>query len=461
MRFPKLSPLFAALCFTLALNNPVSADEAGPDIVTPPLVKATPIKKARTKAPLAPHIPVMGAEQEIVMFIGEIRAIPASKIQRIAIGNGALVSTKFIEPDQMLLIAEAAGDTSLVLWKPNGDTQRYVIRVGSKDSVFAYRAAVATLSDIPSIKITPMGATVTVTGAASPSQIARINALAGRYPQLLSLVKELDVEMKKMVYMKVQILEVKKSFSEALGVTWPGSMAGPVAGFAGNLGSTNAAGASAAGLNIPLGAGGLRTYLGIASSIQSTINLAKSNGDLSILAEPELSARSGGTASFLAGGQIPIQTAGALGTANITYKDYGIKLIIKPAADENGNVIASIKTEMSQLDQSTAVGGVPGFLTRTAETEINVKSGQTMIISGIINRDMQNDITRIPGLGDLPIIGRLFRSDSFRTGRTDMMIAVTPVIVDATSTMNQERLEKGLDMKERFERNLSKKDIID
>jgi pilus assembly protein CpaC len=267
--------------------------------------------------------------------------------------------------------------------------------------------------------------------------------------------------MKKMIYMKVQILEVKKNMSEALGVTWPGAMAGPQAGFAGNFGSTNSQGAAAAGLNIPLAAGGLRTYLGIASSIQSTINLAKSNGDLSILAEPELSARSGGTASFLAGGQIPLQTAGALGTTNITYKDYGIKLIIKPAADENGNVIAAIKTEMSQLDQSTAIGGVPGFLTRTAETEINVKSGQTMIISGIINRDMQNDITRIPGLGDLPIIGRLFRSDAFRSGRTDMMIAVTPVIVDATSTMNQEKIEKSLDMKERFERNLSKKDIID
>jgi pilus assembly protein CpaC len=214
-------------------------------------------------------------------------------------------------------------------------------------------------------------------------------------------------------------------------------------------------------LNIPFPVSGMRTYLGIATSIQSVINMAKSNGDLSILAEPELSARSGGTAQFLAGGQIPIQTAGALGTTSITYKDYGIKISITPAADDKGNVIAKLRAELSQLDQSNAVAGTPGFLTRTSETEVNVKSGQTMVISGLINRDMQNDVNKVPGLGDLPVIGRLFRSDSFRGNRSDLLIAVTPVVVDPTSSMNQERIEKGLEMKERFERNLNKKDLID
>jgi pilus assembly protein CpaC len=402
--------------------------------------------------------------KELVMFVGEITTIPASKIQRIAIGNGALISTKFIDDSQMLLIAEGVGDTSLVLWSPQGEVQSYIVRVGSKDSLFAYRAAKDVLSDMVGIDIKPMGPQIAVTGSASPPQILRINALATRFPQIISMVKELDVEMKKMIYMKIQILEAKKSFSEAIGMSWPGSFAGPVAGFAGNLqGSTNPVGAAAVtpALSIPLAVTGMRTYLGIATSIQSVINLAKNNGDLTILAEPELSARSGGTAQFLAGGQIPIQTAGALGTTSITYKDYGIKITITPAADDKGNVITKLRAELSQLDQSTAVAGTPGFLTRVSETEINVKSGQTMVISGLINRDMQNDVTKVPGLGDLPIIGRLFRSDSFRGNRSDLLIAVTPVVVDPTSSMNQERIEKGLAMKERFERNLNKKDLID
>lgn len=402
--------------------------------------------------------------KELVMFVGEITTIPASKVQRIAIGNGALISTKFIDDSQMLLIAEGVGDTSLVLWSPQGEVQSYIVRVGSKDSLFAYRAAKDVLSDMVGIDIKPMGPQIAVTGSASPPQILRINALATRFPQIISMVKELDVEMKKMIYMKIQILEAKKSFSEAIGMSWPGSFAGPVAGFAGNLqGSTNPVGAAAVtpALSIPLAVTGMRTYLGIATSIQSVINLAKNNGDLTILAEPELSARSGGTAQFLAGGQIPIQTAGALGTTSITYKDYGIKITITPAADDKGNVITKLRAELSQLDQSTAVAGTPGFLTRVSETEINVKSGQTMVISGLINRDMQNDVTKVPGLGDLPIIGRLFRSDSFRGNRSDLLIAVTPVVVDPTSSMNQERIEKGLAMKERFERNLNKKDLID
>ncbi len=402
------------------------------------------------------------AAKDLVMFVGEITTIPATRVHRVAIGNGALISTKFIDDTQMLVIAEGVGDTSLVLWSPQGDVQRYTVRVGSKDSMFAFNAAKDVLGDITGIEIKPMGPQIAITGAASPQQIARITSLASRFPQLVPLVKELDVEMKKMIYMKVQILEAKKNFSEAIGMSWPGSFAGPSAAFAGNFyGSTNPTGAAAAVSTVPLNVTGLRTYLGIASTIQSVINLAKSNGDLTILAEPELSARSGGTAQFLAGGQIPIQTAGALGTTSTTYKDYGIKLSIKPAADEKGNVIAAIRAELSQLDQSTAVAGTPGFLTRSSETEINVKTGQTMVISGLINRDMQNDVTKIPGLGDLPIIGRLFRSDSFRGGRSDLLIAVTPVVVDPTSSMNQERIDKGVEMKERFERNLNKKDLID
>lgn len=456
----RLSKLLTALCLSLTVGA-VSAADAATDAASaaPPLKASKP--PTAGKAAKSSHVPVQGPEKEIVMFVGEIKSIPATKIQRVAIGNGGLVSTRFIDPGQMLLIGEAAGDTSLVLWEPNGDTQRYILRVGTKDTEFAYRAANTMLSDIPSVKIMPMGTNVVLTGSASPTQMIRITALVARYPQLMSMVKELDVEFKKMIYMKVQIMEVKKSLAEQLGVAWNPSMAGPTFAVAGSAGANSAAGLAATGANIPLNVSGLRGYLGIASTLQSVINIAKTNGDISVLAEPELSARSGGVANFLAGGQIPIQTAGALGTANVTYKDYGIKLSIKPAADDDGNVIAQIKTEMSSLDQSTAVNNVPGFLTRTAETEFNVKSGQTMVISGLINREMQQDVSRIPGLGDLPVIGRLFRSDSWRTGRTDLVIAVTPIVVDATSSVNQERIEKGLDLRERFERNLSKKDIID
>lgn len=406
--------------------------------------------------------PANGTEsQEIVMFVGEIKTLPVSKVYRVAIGNGSLLSSKFIETNELLMIAESVGDTSMVLWSPQGDVQRFIVRIGSKDSGFAYRAATSMLKDIPGIQIAPIGPNVAITGSATASQIARINAVVAKFPQLMSLVRELDIDMKRMIYMKVQIIEAKRDFSDTIGVGWPGSIAGPVLGFSGNLGSNNAVAAAAAGIALPLQIGGMRTFLGATTAIQSSINLARSRGDLQTLAEPELSARSGGTANFLAGGQVPIQTAGALGTANITYKDYGIKMTIKPAADDQGNVVASIRAEFSSLDRSSSVGNQPGFLTRSAETEINVKSGQTMVISGLVNRDIQNDLSAVPGLADIPIIGALFRSRAFRTGRTEMLIVVTPVVIDATSTINQERIEKEIGMRERMERNMDKREILE
>jgi pilus assembly protein CpaC len=238
----RLSKLLIALCLTLTAGVSSAAD-------APPLQPNKPAHSGKAgKVSKAAHVPVQGPEQELVMFVGEIKTIPATKIQRVAIGNGGLVSTRFIDPGQMLLIAEASGDTSLILWSPNGDTQRYVIRVGAKDSEFAYRAAREVLADIPSVKVIPMGTNIALTGSASPMQMSRINTLVSRYPQMLSLIKELDIEFKKMVYMKVQIMEVKTSLAQQLGVAWNTSMAGPTYGIAGNLGSQNAEGAASANL---------------------------------------------------------------------------------------------------------------------------------------------------------------------------------------------------------------------
>jgi pilus assembly protein CpaC len=134
----------------------------------------------------------------------------------------------------------------------------------------------------------------------------------------------------------------------------------------------------------------------------------------------------------------------------VTFKDYGIKLIIEPVADDKNNVTAVLKTEVSNVDNSVAVGGNPGFLTRKTDSEFNVQSGQTIVLSGLVNTDLQKDISKLAGLGDLPILGALFRSTNFRSGRTDLVIFVTPTVIDPSSTMVQERLDKAADIQEKF-----------
>lgn len=421
----------------------------------------------------------------LTMFQGEVRTMPMSKVQRVAVGNGRLLTTTVLE-NQVVLLAESAGDTGLLIWLKDGTLKKFNVRIAANDVAETVLQVRKVLSAIPGMRVERVGSHAVVSGMASKANLALITNAIGKFPQVLNMVREEDVTMRKMVYLKVQLIEFRKSAFENLGVQWQQSITGPTGGLAfdaitsggftarqSDPGLANAvpgrpAPGGLAGSADPL-LGGLLPrvsppvgYLGIATSITSRINLAVTNGDAYILATPELSTRSGGEAKFLAGGQIPIVVpASGLSAASITYKDYGIKLTIKPTADENSNVVATIQTEVSSIDPATSVQGNPGFLTRQTDSEINVKSGQTIVMSGLVNSDLSNQVDKVPWLGDLPIIGQLFRSTSFRNNRSDLVVFVTPQVFDPNATLNRERVEKGKELRERYESFIGKKGIVD
>lgn len=410
--------------------------------------------------------PAVAPATELSLYIGEVKTLPVTRIQRIAIGNGRLITTNVLEKE-LLLLGEQAGRTSMFIWTTDGKELKYVVTVVANDIADTQRRLAALLKNMPGIKVDRVAQHVVVTGNASKPDLARIASITGLFPQALNMVREEEVTMKRMVYLKLQIVEVKKALSEALGVQWDTTITGPGAGVAGDLLThrdplfripQNSPGFP----QLPLSIQSFRGYFGIATSITSKINLAVSNGDAWVLATPELSTRSGGEAKFLAGGQIPVVTpASGLSPATVTYKDYGIKLTIKPVADDKGFVSTNVSTEVSTIDNSVAVNNQPGFLTRQTDSEINVQAGQTMVISGLVNSDLARDVQRVPWLSDIPILGSLFRSTNFRNGRTDLVIFVTPTVVDPTSTINRERIDKALDMQEKFLQRLGPKGIVD
>ena len=204
-----------------------------------------------------------------------------------------------------------------------------------------------------------------------------------------------------------------------------------------------------------------RLYLGLASTLTSVINLAVSNGDAGMLAAPELATRSGGEAKFLAGGQIPLPVTNATGQVSVTFKDYGIKLNITPIVDENDVIQAKLETEVSAIDPSVSVQGIPGFTTRSTSSDINLKSGQTVVLSGLVNENMSKAVDKFPFLGDVPVMGALFRSTNFTAGRSDLVVFVTPMVVDPSSTANQQRLDKAKAMRERFQDALTDQGLVD
>jgi pilus assembly protein CpaC len=164
-----------------------------------------------------------------------------------------------------------------------------------------------------------------------------------------------------------------------------------------------------------------------------TLDLGETDGSVVTLAEPTLTALSGETATFLAGGEIPIPISQGLGAVSVDYKQYGVTLSFTPTVLSSGRIALRVRPEVSQLTSAGSVSlngfTVPGLTTRRVETTIELGSGQSFMIGGLLSNNTNNTVDRLPGLGNLPIIGALFRSNSFRRQQTELVVVVTPYLV--------------------------------
>ncbi|MDG2535483.1 type II and III secretion system protein family protein [Sphingomonas sp. HITSZ_GF] len=167
--------------------------------------------------------------------------------------------------------------------------------------------------------------------------------------------------------------------------------------------------------------------------ILSAIDVGETIGQVTTLANPNLTALSGETANFLAGGEIPIPIAQGLGTTTVEYKQYGISLAFTPTVLSDGRISLRVRPEVSQLTSAGAVqlNGVtiPALSTRRSETTVELGSGESMVIGGLLQNSQNNSITKTPGLGDVPILGALFRSNGFQRNETELVIVITPYLV--------------------------------
>jgi pilus assembly protein CpaC len=180
---------------------------------------------------------------------------------------------------------------------------------------------------------------------------------------------------------------------------------------------------------------------GINLGLNAQLNLLEQSGQASVLAEPQLSARNGAKASFLAGGEFPYSVSNLTGTT-IIFRSYGIKLDISPKVDRNSVIRATIQAEISSIDASVSTAGGPALLSRKIDTEFNVRSGETIVLAGLLQRNTSNDIDKVPMLGDVPVLGALFRSKRFQNKETELVIFVTPTVVDSHSPGLVDRVER-------------------
>jgi pilus assembly protein CpaC len=163
-------------------------------------------------------------------------------------------------------------------------------------------------------------------------------------------------------------------------------------------------------------------------SMAAQLNMLHQNGAVRTLAQPRLVCSSGEKATMLVGGEIPIVTMTQF-VVNVTYKEFGIKLEIEPVADNLGNVAAKLLAEVSDIDPSLARGDYPGFKTRRVQTQVAVKEGHTIVLSGLYSNLESKAVSKFPGLGSIPILGEFFKSRDIRDSKTSLAVFITPRVV--------------------------------
>ena len=289
------------------------------------------------------------------------------------------------------------------------------------------------LGDARRVSARVVGDKVLVEGAEVSEEVsARIAEISRRYPQVVNLLPRVGQE--RMIAMDVKFIEIRRELLENIGVKWSPTAQGPTFQVIGDLHRSAAlrpgGAAEGSGLQIAPRIAPFASSLSIASSLTSMINLLVQSGDAAILAEPRLSCRSGGHARFVAGGELPIPVAGALGTASVSFKEYGIKFDVSPVASESGLIAAKIATEISSINFEVAVKEVPGITKRRAETDVNLRENETLVIAGLLTDESARNVDRLAGASELPVLGPLFRSRQFRDRQTELVVFVTPRFVD-------------------------------
>jgi len=411
---------------------------------------------------------------------GQLVTLPVA-ISDVMVSNQDVADVQVRSPRQIYIYGKASGESTVFATTSTGKVVYSAnVRVGSNVNSIDQMLNLAMPE--ADIKVTTMNGLVLLTGTvASPEDSAEAERLAKAFVgNDIEVVNRTKTATPLQVNLQVKIAEVNRQFVKDVGVNLMsrdmtggfklGISQGRNFGTIGTqdlsglpkLDASSIFGLPTGSISLPfdprsgqfitqggtvydlksLGLGSGKTSLGLAGrllglDLASAIDLAENDGLATTLAQPTLTALSGETASFLAGGEIPVPLAGSLGQVSVEYKQYGVSLAFTPTVLSDGRISMRVRPEVSQLTSAGAVqlNGflVPALSTRRVETTVELGSGQSFMIGGLMQNTQNNSINRAPGLGNLPILGTMFRSNSFRKNETELVIVVTPYLVKPVS----------------------------
>lgn len=394
-------------------------------------------------------VPLVAQEGEpIVLSVDRSETVNLSEpADTVFIASPDIADVQVISPTVITIYGRSAGQTSLIASKKDGTIllKRKVVvdtDLGKLQGVLGEM--------LPKIKALPVPGGIVLSGDADTStQAADAASIAKKFlgNNKDEVINRLRVAGEEQVQLRVRVAEVSKNVNKVFGLNWDAISL--VSGFTIGLKS----GASFLSNTVLRGTGadvadsyqrsnvnngvyaGYNDEKGLA--VNGLVDALAEDGLLTLLAEPNLTAKSGETATFLAGGEFPVPVPQQNGAVTVIFKPYGVSLSFTPTVIGRDRISVQVRPEVSEL---TTVGSIslnnitiPGLLTRRAETTVELGSGQTFAIGGLIRSYQNNDVKKFPFLGDIPILGALFRSTQFRNNQSELVILVTPYLVKPSS----------------------------
>ncbi|MDN5844401.1 MAG: type II and III secretion system protein family protein [Alcaligenaceae bacterium] len=420
------------------------------------------------------RIPGWRAPAAVSLAVAACLAAPA--VQALSVGEGELLrfdgvaKTVFVADPEIADIQVPADDAVLVLGKKTGRTTLYVLDAEGATLLqrqITVRHNVTEITQMlrqrfPGLRLSLESSPGSLMLAGAVPNAETSEAIARSVQSYLGkdeeLINRLALNTPTQVYLRVRVTEVSRAVTQQLGINWSGLatsgnffagvISGNGVGGLVNTYSNTAAGITGAatgvfGVNRNITNNGysfLGGYSKSGRSIQAMLDVLDEEGMISILAEPNLTAVSGETASFLAGGEFPIPVKQDEDSMTVEFKPFGVALDFTPTVLSDDRISIKVRPEISELDPNNSIVMeglvIPGLTVRRVETTVEMASGQSFAIGGLLQNNIRDISSQIPGLGRIPVLGKLFSSSDYQNNKSELVVIVTPYLVkpgDSTS----------------------------
>lgn len=418
---------------------------------------ADPDHKSHFRVPVGVPLPVT-RKMTIGLDKSMLVEVPVD-LQNVLVSNPEVMDAVVQTSRQVYLLAKDVGEANAFFIGPDGQ-KVLLLEISVTRDLSTLNDTIARLIPGSKVHAEMMGETIVLSGSvASPADASRASELAARFVKKPDgVVNLLSTASKEQVLLKVQVAEMQRDAMRRIGVDLPGAVlqsgnftfakviqnAFPVTSAV-----VPAAQAIAAGVPPVVSAGSALqpTWATPNQSVTAMIQALERAGVLKTLAEPTLTAISGETAKFLAGGEFPIPIAQENNSITVEWKQFGVNVSFKPVVLTEGRISLNISAEVSEISSEGAISlatiTLPGLRVRRAETTLEMPSGGTLAMAGLLSDETRQSVEGVPGLKNLPVLGALFRSNDYRRRETELVILVTPYLATHAAKQDLTRPDVG------------------